>query len=193
MSTVHVIVPAGIDDPTRPSGGNAYDRRVCSELASIGWDVLEYAVAGSWPWPDARSEEALALLVAGIPDGALLLADGLIASTVPDVLVPESKRLRLVVLVHMPFGAEPPGHDVADALGHERAVLSAAAAVITTSEWARQRLLELYTLRPDLVHVAAPGVDRAELAPAVTAASCSASRPSRDTRGRTCCSLRLPR
>ena len=27
MNRVHVIVPAGIDDPRRPSGGNAYDRR----------------------------------------------------------------------------------------------------------------------------------------------------------------------
>ena len=27
--TVHVVVPGDIDDPARPSGGNAYDRRVC--------------------------------------------------------------------------------------------------------------------------------------------------------------------
>ena len=46
----------------------------------------------------------------------------------------------------------------------ERAVLSAAAAVVTTSAWTRRRLLELYPLPADRVHVAEPGVDAAELA-----------------------------
>ena len=30
VTEVHVIVPEGIDDPARPSGGNTYDRRVCA-------------------------------------------------------------------------------------------------------------------------------------------------------------------
>ena len=34
---VHAVVPAGIDDPTRPSGGNRYDRRVLDALAGRGW------------------------------------------------------------------------------------------------------------------------------------------------------------
>ena len=41
MNAVHVIVPAGIDDPRRPSGGNVYDRYVCRELEAFGWRVLE--------------------------------------------------------------------------------------------------------------------------------------------------------
>ena len=36
MREVHVIVPDGIDDPARPSGGNTYDRQVCQGLAAIG-------------------------------------------------------------------------------------------------------------------------------------------------------------
>ena len=43
-------------------------------------------------------------------------------------------------------------------------MLSAAAAVVTTSAWARGRLLELYALPADRVHVAQPAVDAAELA-----------------------------
>jgi glycosyltransferase involved in cell wall biosynthesis len=46
----------------------------------------------------------------------------------------------------------------------EGAVLSAAAAVVTTSAWTRRRLLELYSLRANAVHVAEPGVDAADLA-----------------------------
>ena len=51
MTEVHVIVPEGIDDPARPSGGNTYDRRVCRGLAALGWAVHEHAVPGAWPRP----------------------------------------------------------------------------------------------------------------------------------------------
>jgi glycosyltransferase involved in cell wall biosynthesis len=44
-------------------------------------------------------------------------------------------------------------------------VLEAATAVVTTSEWTRGRLGELYGLPADRVHVAEPGVDPAALAP----------------------------
>ena len=55
VTAVHVVVPEGIDDATRPSGGNAYDREVCRGLSSLGWSVHEHAVAGCWPEPDAAS------------------------------------------------------------------------------------------------------------------------------------------
>ena len=92
----------------------------------------------------------------------MVLLDGLVASTAPEVLVPQARRLRLIVLVHMPLGDRPRDDDAAYA--ERRAVLSAAAAVVTTSAWARGRLLELYALPADRVHVAPPAVDVAELA-----------------------------
>ena len=161
MTTVDVVVPEGIDDPARPSGGNAYDRRVCRGLAETGWSVHLHAVPGSWPRPDAASYAALAGVIRGIPDDAVVLLDGLVASTAPEVLVPEANRLRLVTLVHMPLG------DLADdaARTREGAVLSVAAAVVTTSRWARRTLLELYELPGQRVYVAEPGVDAAGLAP----------------------------
>lgn len=154
MTEVQFIVPAGIDDPARPSGGNAYDRRIARGLTAAGWTVHLHEVPGSWPSPDARSLTDLAATVGGIADGALVLLDGLVASPAPEVLCLEAARLRLVVLVHMP-------------LGHERegAVLSTATAVVTTSAWARRALLDRYSLRGDRVHIAEPGVDPAELAP----------------------------
>ena len=162
MSAVHFIVPAGIDDPARPSGGNAYDRRIARCLAATGWTVHLHEVPGSWPWPDARSLGALAAAVRGIPDGALVLLDGLVASPAPEVLSPEAERLRLVVLLHMPLGQ---GTTDDGAREREGTVLSAATSVITTSAWARRALLELYSLPSDRVQVAEPGVDPAELAP----------------------------
>ncbi len=138
---VHVVVPEGIDDPARPSGGNAYDRRVCDGLAALGWSVALHPVSGA---------EALGQVLDALPDGALVLLDGLISSTAPEVLVPQANRLRLVSLVHMPLGCAT-----------EHDVLTAVSSVITTSRWSRQALLEQYGLAEERVHVAAPGVDAA--------------------------------
>jgi glycosyltransferase involved in cell wall biosynthesis len=162
VSAVHFIVPAGIDDPARPSGGNGYDRRIARGLDAAGWTVHLHEVPGSWPWPEGRSLGALAAVVGGIPADALVLLDGLVASPAPEVLSSETGRLRLVVLVHMPLGQ---GTTDDGAREREGTALSAAASVVTTSAWARRALLELYALPGDRVHVAEPGVDPAELAP----------------------------
>ena len=161
---VHVVLPEGIDDPARPSGGNVFDRQVCHGLTLIGWSVHEHAVPGSWPRPDVTAHEALAGVVERIPDDSVVLIDGLVASTAAEVLVPQARRLRLVVLVHMPLGHRPADDGVEAIRTRERAVLSAAASVVTTSAWTRRRLLELYRLPADRVHVAQPGVDAADLA-----------------------------
>ncbi len=114
MRAVHFVVPDGIDDPARPSGGNTYDRHVRRGLDSLGWSVHEHAVPGSWPRPDAAALAGLAGVVQRIPDDAVVLLDGLVASTAPDVLVAQARRLRLVVLVHMPLGHRPPGDGADD-------------------------------------------------------------------------------
>ena len=165
VTEVHVVVPEGIDDPARPSGGNAYDRQVCRGLAALGWAVHEHGVPGAWPLPDAADRAALARAVRGIPDGAVVLLDGLIASAAPEALVPQARRLTQVVLVHMPLGHRPPDDEAGAVRAREQEVLAAAAAVVTTSAWARRRLAELYGLPRDRVYVAAPGVDAAGLAP----------------------------
>jgi glycosyltransferase involved in cell wall biosynthesis len=168
VTGVHVIVPFGIDDPTRPSGGNAYDRHVCSGLAARGWSVREHVVPGTWPRPDAVSYAALSDVMRHVPDGALVLLDGLIACVAPEVLVPQAARVRMVVLVHMPFGDRMEDDVPDDAERREREVLAAATAVVATSTWTRDRLLELYPLPADRVHVAEPGVTAAELVPGTT-------------------------
>jgi glycosyltransferase involved in cell wall biosynthesis len=167
VTAVHFVVPAGIDDPTRPSGGNAYDRRVSHGLAAAGWTVHLHEVPGSWPRPDAQALAALAGVVARIPDDALVLVDGLVASPAPEALVPKAARLRLVVLLHMPLGC---GTTAPGDREREAAVLAAAASVVTTSAWARRLLLDLYPVEADRLHVAPPGVDPAELSPGTASA-----------------------
>jgi glycosyltransferase involved in cell wall biosynthesis len=164
VGTVHVVLPDGVDDPERPSGGNIYDGRICAGLRVIGWSVVLHVVPGPWPVPDAAARAALTETVAAIPDGELVLLDGLIALTVPDVVVPQGLRLRVVVLVHMPIGLDDPLGVSSPVATGERAVLSAATAVVTTSAWTRDLLLDRYRLPPERLHVAEPGVDPAGLA-----------------------------
>jgi glycosyltransferase involved in cell wall biosynthesis len=164
VTAVHAVLPDGIDDPARPSGGNVYDRRLCRGLVALGWGVREHEVAGSWPHPGVASLAALEGVVAQIPDGSVVLLDGLVASTAPVVLVPHARRLALVVLVHMPLGHRPGAREADAVRGRERDVLAAAVAVVTTSAWTRRRLVQLYGLPADRIHVASPGVDAAALA-----------------------------
>lgn len=133
---VWFLVPDGIDDPTRPSGGNLYDCRVRDGLAGLGWDVR-----------DLIHPERLA----AVPDGELVLVDGLVGSEASHVLLAETQRLRVVVLAHMVFGT-----------AGERRLLEAASAIVTTSRWTRDRLAGRQGLPEDRLTVAAPGVDMAD-------------------------------
>jgi glycosyltransferase involved in cell wall biosynthesis len=159
VTVLDVVVPEGIHDPAAPSGGNTYDRVVCRELRDLGWVVHEHPAPGSWPSPDSSALAALDGVIRRLPDGAVVLLDGLIASAAPEVLVSQARRVRLVVLVHMPLGDRVVGVPADPVRTRECAVLSAATAVITTSEWSRDRLLRLYQLPVERLHVAEPGAD----------------------------------
>ncbi|GAB2713556.1 glycosyltransferase family 4 protein [Streptomyces bullii] len=167
LRSVHFVMPGGVDDPAAPSGGNAYDRRVSLDLPGFGWQVHKHAVAGDWPRPAAAARTELAQVLRELPDGSVVLLDGLVACGVPEIVVPEAERLRMAVLVHLPLGDEtglaPAVAAELDAL--ERTVLRAVPAVIATSDWAVRRLVAHHGLAPERVHVAAPGADIAPLAP----------------------------
>jgi glycosyltransferase involved in cell wall biosynthesis len=164
VTEVHVVLPDGTDDPGRPSGGNIYDRHLCRALGALGWSVHEHPVHGFWDGPDAAALASLAGILDRIPDGAAVLLDGLVASPAPEALAAAAQRLRLVVLVHMPLGHRPARGQGSDVRAREQAALTAAGATVCTSAWARRRLLELYGMAADRVHVAEPGVSEADLA-----------------------------
>jgi len=142
VSELHALLPAAVADPARPSGGNAYDRRACSELRARGWVVKEHLVGGAWPDPDDGTRAELAAALEEVPDGGVVLVDGLLA--LRPVLAPAAERLRLVLLVHLPSGDEWfPG----------------VRAVIATSAWSARQLSA-----GGPVLVAVPGSDPAPVA-----------------------------
>jgi glycosyltransferase involved in cell wall biosynthesis len=162
---VHVVVPEGFDNPSQPSGGNIYDRRVCAGLAEAGWEVLIATVGAAWPLPDAGARAELDRIVSAIPDGETVLIDGLIASPTAAQLVPHAGRISMTVLLHMPLATAFDTHHDAGAERSERSVLRAAAGVVVTSEWTRQQVLARYEIPPGRVHVARPGADQVAAPP----------------------------
>lgn len=146
MSATLFVVPEGIEDPTRPSGGNTYDRHLIRGLRELGWSVPLLAVEATGRRDDAALERALAAQ----PDGSAVLVDGLLATAMAGPLVRHSQRLRLVLLVHMP--QENPA---------ERRVSAASASVVATSEWTRSWLINAYQLPGQRIRVVQPGVEAA--------------------------------
>ena len=148
----HAVVPDDLDDV--PSGGNVYDRRVLVLL-----DARVHRVPVGDP-------AALARVLEGLPDEAAVLLDGLVASRFPTILAPHARRVRLVVLVHLPLADE---RGLADGRRRElrdleTAALGHAAAVVVTSHWTATRLTGSYGVDPARIHVASPGVDPAPIA-----------------------------
>jgi glycosyltransferase involved in cell wall biosynthesis len=152
---VHFVVPVGFDDPLRATGGNVFDRHIARGLAAIGWDVRDVRVD-----PDAAHDAAAVL--ASLPDGALVLVDGLIAGRAPQAVEAVAERLRVVVIAHMVSTAFEDAD--ARAIEGERRSLRSARCVITTSEWTRSELVGRGVVQPERVAVATPGSDDAPVA-----------------------------
>jgi hypothetical protein len=149
VRAVWFVVPAGVDDPERVSGGNVYDRHVRDGLVARGWDVEIAEVA------DSADGAPVASVLAAVPRGGTVLIDGLVAGWAYAALEAAASRVRLVVLAHM-VAAALPGVDERMADGERRALRSATR-VIATSRWTASELLRRGLVEAHRVAVAVPG------------------------------------
>lgn len=101
--TCHFLLPG---DWHTPTGGYTYDRRLALALREAGWTVWPQVLPGAWPWPDETDLAHAAQCLAELPDGALVLADGLAFGCLAAVVRPHAARLRWVALVHHPLHLE---------------------------------------------------------------------------------------
>ena len=165
MSAVrlHVVVPGPIDQPT---GGYVYDRRMVDGLRARGWRVDVHSVAGVFPATDAGARARLTALLAGLPDGARVLIDGLALGGLPAPIHAERARLRILALVHHPL-ADETGLDAArraELAALERKALAGCAGVVVTSAFTARRLEACYGVAPARVRAVRPGADPAPFA-----------------------------
>ncbi len=172
--------PARVEakEPTMPScvfaypgdwetrtGGYRYDRRIVAGLAELGWRVERLALGAGYPQPDTAALAAAEAVFAALPDGTLVVVDGLAFGALPEVAERHAARLRWVALVHHPLWLET-GLDPAvqqSLRESERRALAAARRVIVTSASTAGDVRALGV--PDArVRVVEPGTDRAPLA-----------------------------
>ncbi len=150
-------VPGRLDTPT---GGYGYDRRLIAALRDRGWQVAHLSLPGAWPAPSAAARAASAAALAALPEGALVLVDGLAFGAMPEEAAAETARLRLAALVHHPLGDESglaPG-DRARLLVSEQAALAHARAIVCTSPATARRLADL-GIATERIAVAPPGTE----------------------------------
>jgi glycosyltransferase involved in cell wall biosynthesis len=157
-----VVIPGSID--TR-SGGYEYDRRIVAALRSIGWTVDVRELNGNFPWPTAAALADAARTLDDIPDGTLVVIDGLALGAMPEEAAVAARRLRIVALVHMPLAADV-GLD-ADTKARfeesERRALASAAGVVVTGA-STVAVMQSYGVPAERIAVVEPGTEREPIA-----------------------------
>ena len=145
------------------SGGNRYDDELAAVLPSMGPDLREYRVTGSWPLPEPHERQRFTELLAAEQDW---LVDNIVASAAPEAIRAATRAgRRVTILVHY-FPADDPALPPADRerlASTEAEAITAASTVVVSSAWAADEIASRYG-RDDAV-VAVPGVDPAALAP----------------------------
>lgn len=156
------LIPGDLDAAT---GGYIYDRRIIHGLRELGWSVYVHRLGASFPTPTGDALQQAGEILAQIPSGRLTVIDGLAMGVIPDLVARESRRLRLVGLVHHPL-AEETGlvKDRAAFLRNsEQQALAAAQKVVVTSRYTASLVAGL-GVPMSRIEVVEPGTDPAPLA-----------------------------
>jgi glycosyltransferase involved in cell wall biosynthesis len=161
--SLHLVVPGPLNTCT---GGFIYDRRIVQGLTRDGWQVSVHELDTSFPFPDERARRNAAERLAAIPDGAVVIVDGLALGALPDEARQASVRLQLIALVHHPLALETGlSVDQEHALAEgERRALAATRHVLVTSRATAETLTGSYGVEPANLSVVEPGTDRGPVA-----------------------------
>ena len=173
-------------DLATPTGGYVYDRRMIAELERLGWQIEVVDLGDGFPWPSSAQTTAAQARLAAIPDGRIVVVDGLAFGVLPEAAARLRARLPLVALVHHPLASET-GLSVAQAdilRASERAALAVATRVIVTSAVTARHLSADYGVPAERIAVARPGSDPVAAAKGSRDGSCGCSRSARWCRAR---------
>lgn len=142
------------------TGGYGYDREIISQLRRCGWDVQLVPLGDGYPTPPARTLTQAAEKLYSLPEGSVVLIDGLAFGTFGQI-AHRLSRLNLIALVHHPLALE--GGLTAQArvrlARSEKQALSYAKAVLVTSSTTRNELIQAYRVPGNKITVAVPGTE----------------------------------
>lgn len=161
---LYFAIPGNLQSLT---GGYAWDRRMIAELAALGLPVQVLSLSARFPDPDAAALQDARRQIAALPDGAVLLADGLAWGVLDTLAEEQAARLRIIALCHHPLGLESglTPERAAVLLRSETRVLRAAAAVVVTSPATATTLVQDFGVPRERISVALPGTDPVPPAP----------------------------
>jgi glycosyltransferase involved in cell wall biosynthesis len=154
-----LIVPGSLETRT---GGYIYDRRIAEGLCARGWSLDVRELEGSFPRPTSAALTEAAHVLSRIPDGTIVLIDGLALGVMPVELERERARLRIVALVHLPLAHDPAlDRETASRFeASERRALACVVMAVGTGAGTRS-VLANYGVPPDRVVIIEPGTDPA--------------------------------
>lgn len=143
------------------TGGYIYDRRVIAGLSKQGWAVQPMALGEGFPFPTPDAKANAEQRLSSLPDGSIVLVDGLAFGVLDDWAKREAKRLKIVALVHHPLALETglSAHEKAAFHLTEMQALQWARHIIVTSPVTARELTAHFKVNADTITVAIPGVD----------------------------------
>jgi glycosyltransferase involved in cell wall biosynthesis len=155
---ISFAIPGRLDTPT---GGYIYDRRIIDGLRQTGRHIEITQLPALFPFPDAAALSEAARALGALPDGTVVVIDGLAGGAMPEQIEREARRLRIVALVHHPLARETGlAQSVADELeASERRTLEAVRHVIVTSRATANLLAGDFGVPADRLSVVEPGTD----------------------------------
>lgn len=118
MRDLAFLIPGDLDTRT---GGYGYNRRLIHELREMGWVVDVRRLGDSFPHPNSADRQHAVDQLTALPDGALVLIDGLAYGALPQEVEQEHRRVQFMPLVHL-------------MLAHETGLTAEAAAMLEESE-----------------------------------------------------------
>jgi glycosyltransferase involved in cell wall biosynthesis len=145
------------------TGGYIYDRRVIAGLSKLGWSVRPMSLGEGFPFPSPTVKTKAEQMLSALPDGAIVLVDGLAFGVLDDWASREGQRLTIIALVHHPLALETGlTEDEQAAFQHtEMQALQFARHIIVTSPMTARHLTAHFGVDADRITIAIPGVDPA--------------------------------
>lgn len=153
--------PGALDTKT---GGYAYDRRVIDALEALGWQVEKRSLGHGFPDPGTTVLENADKALSALPDGALVIVDGLAFGVLDRWAERDGERLKIVALVHHPLALETglTQQQIAQFHEAEKRALRHARHVVVTSPATACTLCEDYAVSRERITIAVPGIDPVE-------------------------------
>jgi glycosyltransferase involved in cell wall biosynthesis len=158
MKEIFFAVPGDIKTQ---SGGYIYDRRLALELGLQGRSLTHLELGNSYPNPTNAHASHAALALLALPADSIVIIDGLALGAM-DAEVVAGLKAQLVALVHHPLALEGDLDQTRreSLFNSERTNLRHAKRVIVPSPHTGQLLISDYSVSPDRITVARPGIDR---------------------------------